>query len=118
MLPLSLRLLPHQERCVSLPYRDEPRSMPVTLTGFLICRSLEEADRVSELLPQHIRLSRAELGCVRFEVWRSRSDPVRYAVYELYTNRETFEAHQKRSRDSEWFRATQHIPRDYRITEH
>ncbi|MFM2356758.1 MAG: hypothetical protein RLZZ528_2494 [Pseudomonadota bacterium] len=91
--------------------------MPVTLTGFLICRSLEEADRVSELLPEHIRLTRAELGCVRFEVWRSRADPVRYAVYELFTTREAFDAHQSRTRASDWFRATQHIPRDYRISE-
>ena len=91
--------------------------MPVALTGFLICRSLEEADRVSELLPEHVRLTRAEIGCVRFEVWRSRADPVRYAVYELFTNRDTFEAHQARMQASDWFRVTQHIPRDYQITE-
>jgi quinol monooxygenase YgiN len=91
--------------------------MPVTLTGFLICRSLEEADRVSELLPEHIRQTRSEIGCVRFEVWRSRADPVRYAVYELFTTREAFEAHQIRTEASAWFRATRHIPRDYRISE-
>lgn len=91
--------------------------MPLTLTGFLICRSLEEADRVSYLLPEHIRLTRAELGCVRFEVWRSRADPVRYAVHEVFTSREAFEAHQARAGASEWGRATKGIPRDFHISE-
>ncbi len=91
--------------------------MPVILTGFLICRSLEESDRVSEMLSDHIRATRAELGCVRFEVWRSRSDPVRFAVHEIFTNKATFEAHQARVAASDWGRATRHIPRDYRITE-
>lgn len=91
--------------------------MPLTLNGFLVCRSLEEADRVSEALPEHIRLTRAELGCVRFEVWRSQSDPVRFAVHEVFTNRKTFESHQERTRASAWWQVTQHIPRDFRITE-
>ena len=56
----------------------------VILTGFMICRSLEEADRVAALLPDHIRLSRAEPGCKLFEVIRSMADPVRFAVREIY----------------------------------
>lgn len=42
----------------------------VVLTGFLVCRSLEEADRVAGLLPEHVRLTRAEPGCLAFEVVR------------------------------------------------
>lgn len=91
--------------------------MPVTLNGFLVCRTLEEADRVSKLLPEHIRMTRAEIGCVRFEVWRSQADPVRFAVREIFTSRETFQAHQDRTRDSLWWASTQHIPRDFRVTE-
>lgn len=89
----------------------------VALNGFLICRSLEEADRVSVLLPEHIRLSRANPGCLRFEVFRSQSDPVRFAVSELFRDREAFEAHRARAADTIWARATKGIPRDYRITE-
>lgn len=91
--------------------------MPVILNGFLRCRSLEEADRVSQLLPEHIRLTRAELGCVRFEVWRSMSDPTCFAVHEIFTSRETFGAHQDRASASIWGKSTAHIPRDYRITD-
>lgn len=89
----------------------------IALNGFLICRSLEEADRVSELLPDHIRLTRAEPGCLRFEVFRSHADPIRFAVSEVFRDREAFEAHQARVAGTIWARATRGIPRDYTITE-
>lgn len=89
----------------------------MTLTGFLICRTLEEADRVSRLLPEHTRLTRAEPGCLRFEVWRSQSDPCRFAVTETFRDRAAFDAHRARAADTIWARATKGIPRDYAITE-
>jgi len=89
----------------------------VTLTGFLICRSLEEADRAAALLPEHIRLTRAEPGCLVFEVVRSMSDPIRFAVREVFVDRAAFDAHQARVADSDWGRATRGIGRDYVLTE-
>ena len=89
----------------------------VTLTGFLVCRSLEEADRVSHLLPEHIRLTRAEPGCLKFEVFRSHEDPLRFAVSETFRDRESFKAHQARTAETLWAKATRGIPRDYKITE-
>jgi quinol monooxygenase YgiN len=89
----------------------------ITLTGFLICRSLEEADRVSTLLPDHIRLTREETGCISFEVWRSMADPVRFAVREIFRDRAAFDAHHERMKTSDWWLRTKDIPRDYRITE-
>jgi quinol monooxygenase YgiN len=89
----------------------------IALTGFLICRSLEEADRLSLLLAEHIRLTRAEPGCLKFEVFRSHADPVRFAVSEVFRDREAFDAHQVRAKDTVWAKATTGIPRDYKITE-
>lgn len=89
----------------------------VTLTGFLICRSLDEADRVAALLPEHIRLTRAEPGCLVFEVVRSMSDPTRFAVREVFADRAAFDAHQARITDSDWGRATRGIGRDYVLTQ-
>ncbi len=89
----------------------------ITLSGFLICRSMDEADRAARLLPDHLRLTRAEPGCLRFDVVRSMADPLRFAVFETFTDRAAFEAHQARTRDSIWWQATRHIPRDYRIEE-
>jgi quinol monooxygenase YgiN len=91
--------------------------MPAVLTGFLICRSLEESDRVSQLLPAHIRATRAELGCVRYEVWRSRADPVRFAVHGVFTGRKAYDAHCARAGDSDWGPATRHVPNDLRVTD-
>ena len=87
----------------------------VILTGFLLCRSLDEADRVSHLLPDHVRLTRAEAGCLSFEVFRSMADPMRFAVREVFRDRAAFEAHQRRAQASVWGKATRGIPRDYRI---
>ena len=89
----------------------------VHVTGFLICRSLEESDRVAEALPAHIALTRAEPGCLIFEVLRSSADPCRFAVREAFRSPEDFDAHQARTRASDWWTATQHIPRDFEITE-
>ena len=98
-----------------LPYR-QPMAR-VTLRGFLIARSLEEADRVSMLLPDHIRLTRAEPGCLRFEVLRSYADPCRFAVTEAFRDRAAFDAHRERAAASNWGRSTKGIPRDYEIRE-
>ncbi len=89
----------------------------VILTGFLVCRTLEEADRVSVMLPDHIRLTRAEPGCIAFEVLRSMADPVRFAVREIYRCRADFDAHIARVRSSDWGRATRGVKRDYVLTE-
>lgn len=89
--------------------------MTVCLSGFLLCRSLEEADRVAALLPEHIRLTRAEPGCLRFEVWRSHADPCRFAVSESFHDRAALAAHQARAAGTVWARATKGIPRDYVI---
>jgi quinol monooxygenase YgiN len=89
----------------------------VILTGFLICRTLEEADRVAVMLAEHARLTRAEPGCLVFEVLRSMSDPVRFAVREVFASHADFEAHQVRARASPWGRSTRGIPRDYVLTD-
>lgn len=88
----------------------------VILTGFLICRTLEEADRVAAMLPEHVRLTRAEPGCLAFEVIRSMADPVRFAVREVFASQADFDAHQTRARASAWGRSTKGIPRDYMLT--
>jgi len=89
----------------------------VTLSGFLIARSLEEADRIAALLPAHAASTRAEPGCLSFEVWRSQADPVRFAVREVFADRAAFDRHQEALAASPWGRATSGVPRDYRITE-
>lgn len=89
----------------------------INLTGFLVARTLEEADRVALLLPAHTRQTLAEPGCLVFEVIRSQSDPCRFAVRECFRDRAAFDAHKARTAETIWARATRGIPRHYTITE-
>ncbi|MCR9148812.1 MAG: antibiotic biosynthesis monooxygenase [Rhodobacteraceae bacterium] len=87
------------------------------LTGFLRCRTLEEADRIAPYLDDHVRLTRAEPGCLQFEVLRSAADPACFAVSETYVDAEALEAHRVRAAGTIWARVTAGIPRDYTVTE-
>lgn len=87
----------------------------VELTGRLLCESAEQAEIVHRHLPRHIELTRAEEGCLRFDVTQA-EDPLVWTVAELFADQSAFEAHQERVKASEWGRATTAIARDYVIT--
>jgi len=86
----------------------------ITLTGTLICVP-DDVDIVTEALPAHVEASRAEPGCLDFEITQSGDDPCVFHVREAFSDAAAFEAHQARTRGSEWWQKTAHIPRDYRI---
>lgn len=87
----------------------------ITLLGRLICANAAEVALIHTHLPEHIRLSRAEPGCLSFEVQPS-DDPLIWSVRETFTDQAAFDAHQLRTRASDWFRATASIRREYSIT--
>ncbi|WP_417818048.1 putative quinol monooxygenase [Tritonibacter scottomollicae] len=86
----------------------------VRLSGRLLCATLADVALVKAKLPEHIRLTRNEPGCVSFEV-RQTDDPLIWSVEECFTDPAAFDLHQTRSRASDWWRATQHIPREYEV---
>ena len=86
----------------------------ITLTGRLICADAAQAALVRLYLPDHIRLSRAEPGCLSFDVVAT-SDPLVWQVDESFTDRAAFDAHQTRTRESRWFRETAPIRREFQI---
>ena len=86
----------------------------VELRGRLVCRTVDEAATVARELPRHIELTRAEPGCVQFDVERT-DDPLVWSVSERFADREAFDAHQERVRASAWGLATVGIERDYVI---
>ena len=88
--------------------------MGVILTGHIDVPADRLAD-VEAALPEHIRLSRAEPGCARFEVSPDPAVPGRFHVSEEFTDRAAFDAHQARAGASDWARVSAGIPRDYRI---
>jgi len=90
--------------------------MTVRLSGRLICATAAEAALVARHLPAHIALTRAEPGCLQFDVVRS-GDPLVWRVEEAFRDRAAFDAHQARSRASAWHRRTAGIARAYQVTE-
>ena len=87
----------------------------VTLTGELHCRTEQEAQIVREHLPLHLELTRAEAGCLRFEVTAT-PDPRVWRVRELFADAASFRAHQARVAASGWGRVTAGIPRHYAVS--
>ena len=89
--------------------------MTVTLNGHIDV----PADRLEEIrtaLVAHIRLTRAEPGCVSFDVTEDPDTNGRFIVAERFTDSDAFRAHQARTRLSDWGRTSDGIPRDYTVT--
>lgn len=86
------------------------------LRGYLVCATDAEAQAIRAHVAEHIRLSRAEPGCLTFDILET-DDPLVWEVMEAFRTRADFDAHQARTRDSHWFAATRGILRDFRVEE-
>lgn len=86
----------------------------IRLNGQLICANAAEAAIVRAHVTEHIRLTQAEPGCLSFEV-SACDDPLIWQVAETFKTRQDFEAHQTRTRASDWFAATKDIRRDFQV---
>jgi len=84
-----------------------------TLTGTLTCTSEAEADLVRTYLPEHIRLSRAEPGCVKFEVTTG-ENPLVWHLDEAFVDAAAFAAHQTRTKATIWPDKTAGLIRDFK----
>lgn len=86
----------------------------VRLIGELVCATPEQAAIVAEELPHHLELTRAEPGCLAFEVTPT-ADPLVWSVAEHFASERAFELHQQRVAASEWGRLTVGIERCYTV---
>ena len=91
-----------------------PRGPEVTLRGELRCADAAEAQRVRAHLAEHIALTRAEPGCLSFDVDPTDTDGV-WSVSERFVDEGAFDAHQRRVAASTWGRETAGIQRFYVI---
>ena len=89
--------------------------MTVTLEGYI---DVPEPQRmtVRSALPTHIRLSRAEPGCLRFDVTEDADVTGRFHVSEAFIDAAAFKAHQTRAQASDWAKITAGIERHYQVT--
>jgi len=86
----------------------------IRLTGYIDVPA-DRLDAVSKALPRHVALTRAEPGCLSFDVTPDDSVPGRFQVAELFTDQKAFDAHQTRTKSSEWATVIADIPRTYQI---
>jgi quinol monooxygenase YgiN len=86
----------------------------VVLSGQLVCASDDEVAVVQQHLPRHIDLTRAEQGCISFDVHQTDDRRV-WQVDERFIDDAAFDAHQARVGASEWGRATAGIERRYSV---
>ena len=87
----------------------------VILSGFIKVPP-DDLAAVTAALPQHIELTRAESGCLRFEVTPDESDPTRFDVTEAFADPTAFRHHQQRVTGSAWGQCTKNGERHYEIT--
>ena len=88
----------------------------VTLKGFILVPK-QELDLVKSELEHHKRLTLEEPGCITFSVTESPENPLRFDVYEEFTDKVAFEQHQKRVKASHWGKVTVNVERHYEIFE-
>lgn len=84
----------------------------VALTGRLTCADAGQMVTALNLLPDHVALSRAEGGNLRFDLWQG-DDPLVWHLSELFRDGAAFDAHRARTADSPWGRDSTQIARDF-----
>lgn len=105
----------HDGGCATRDARPLPLSRPLFgLTGRLSCTDARQLAALLAHLPDHVAASRAEPGCLRFDVAQS-DDPLIWTVAELFIDENAFRAHQTRTAATPWFDATKDIARDYSV---
>lgn len=87
--------------------------MTIRLSGTLTCNA-SELETVRSALPEQIRLSRAEPGCLEFEI--RESAPGVFNLSEEFMDQAAFEAHLTRTRASTWWQLTAHMPRNFKVS--
>ncbi|MCG7497340.1 antibiotic biosynthesis monooxygenase [Vibrio sp. Of7-15] len=86
------------------------------LKGFILVPE-SDLDVVKSELVLHKRLTLEEPGCITFSVTENSNNPLRFDVYEEFTDKSAFEYHQKRVRASHWGKVTVNVKRHYEILE-
>lgn len=88
----------------------------IVLQGFIIVPD-SDLEAVKQALPQHCELTLQEPGCRVFRVTPHPTNPNRFDVYEEFTSKAAFEAHQQRVQQSDWGRVTSRVERHYELEE-
>lgn len=84
----------------------------IVLTGQLYIPVAEQA-HLKPFLDAHIAATKAEPGCLFFEVTEDRSDPTLFHVSERFADQAAFEFHQQRGGATPWGQSSGHLQRKF-----
>ena len=88
----------------------------VKLTGHIDVPDTD-IEIVEKYAPEHIRLSRAEPGCLKFDFWQDAENPNIYRLDEAFKDREAFDLHTARAKASKWGKVSSHLVRHFTMEE-
>ncbi|UTW45602.1 antibiotic biosynthesis monooxygenase [bacterium SCSIO 12696] len=88
----------------------------IILQGHIVVPETDLPEVEAEL-PRHIELTKAEKGCLDFQVTQSLENKRIFTVYEEFIDRAAFEYHQQRVKKSYWGTMAVNVERHYRISE-
>ncbi|MFT4962658.1 MAG: quinol monooxygenase YgiN [Paracoccaceae bacterium] len=86
----------------------------IIINGTITCTP-DDIEMVVERVAEHVRLTRLEAGCIKFDITQSDDDPCVFNVSECFVDRAAFDSHTARTRASIWWEKSKHIPRDMNI---
>lgn len=93
----------------------DEEGMPRVIVKGYIEVPKEQLEKVIAALSMHIELTRAEEGCLIFDVSQDDRCPTRFSVYEEFIDHDAFELHQHRVKNSDWGMLTRDVKRHYDI---
>jgi len=88
----------------------------VMLKGYVLARD-QDLPGIERELPKHIELTLKETGCIAFQVSQDPENRKRFNVYEEFTDKSSFEAHQTRAKSSRWGQVSANLDKHYHVTE-
>ena len=86
----------------------------VILRGYVVVPR-EDLEAIKRELPIHIENTRKEEGCLIFDVIQENEHSTRFNVHEEFIDKESFQVHQERVRNSNWGKISRNIERHYHI---
>lgn len=78
---------------------------------------LASLEQLRPAIATHVDLSRAEAGCLAFNLEENRDEPGRFDLYEEFVDSEAFEVHKRRTADSQWGTLGQDVQKDFEVRE-
>lgn len=85
----------------------------VFLDGLLVATTAADRAVIDLYLDDHILLTRAEPGCLKFEVTQDPKKRNVFIVSEEFEEEEDFEFHQERAKASEWGKVSDKLERKF-----